>query len=67
MVKNFHCAVIFTVGELAYDKLFLICLRIFCTVRGFEVTVRKILPCMALVNITDKCRAMNERHSEFFF
>jgi hypothetical protein len=43
MVKNFHFAIISTVWELAYDKLYIFCWRIYHTVRDFNFSVKKNL------------------------
>jgi hypothetical protein len=60
-----HRAVIFTMGELAYDKLFILCWRIYRTVRNFNFTVRKFFTVQVLAN--DKYRAMNDTANPILF
>jgi hypothetical protein len=51
-------------GNMVYDKLFILCWRIYSTIRDFNFTVRKSLTVLVIVN--DKYQAMNDKSNHLF-
>jgi predicted SprT family Zn-dependent metalloprotease len=56
------------VRELAYDKLFIYCWRIYHAVRDFKVMVRKIFTVPVIrIPLNDRYREMNETANPILF